>query len=244
MDWTGLPASVIGGIIGAFAGGLPAWLLAKRQSDEALRRDRETRTAAEKVLAFKINVKLLTIINNTIHDWCHFHRSLALLKEPATQHMEPWQAVRPIIGHTDADILHFDAEELAIFMAAKERQFLSDLIVLAQRHATSIMVMREYCSQREALKARSPHPENMDGDIAQAMITDEERMKLLPYTRPLNGMVVQMVAAADENIRLGREVAGRIRSIFQAYFGDDAAGGPSFPTDSELEALLADSSSD
>jgi hypothetical protein len=33
--WDLVPA-VVGGIIGALAGGIPAWLLAKRQSDETL----------------------------------------------------------------------------------------------------------------------------------------------------------------------------------------------------------------
>jgi hypothetical protein len=65
VNWE-LISAVIGGVIGALTGGIPSWALAKRQSNETLRRDREQRVEVQKALAFSTAVKLLHIINSTI----------------------------------------------------------------------------------------------------------------------------------------------------------------------------------
>jgi len=90
--WDLVPA-VVGGVIGALAGGIPAWLLAKRQSDETLRRDREQRVENQKTLAFSVVVKLLHVINSTISLSNHVKSCLALRNDPDRAHMEPWQVL-------------------------------------------------------------------------------------------------------------------------------------------------------
>lgn len=235
--WDLVPA-VTGGIIGALAGGIPAWMLAKKQSEETLKRDKAARALNEHALAFKVSVKLMTIINNIIHDWCHFQRALALRADPETAHMEPWQALQPLVGFTDEDATRFEADELALFMAAKRADFVSELLLLAQRHATSIAVMKEYYGQREALKAHSPHPEKLDGEIAIGTISEEERLGLLPYTIPLNGMAIQMAEGVEENLELARNVTLAIGPIFDTYFGKGTVGHLSFPTEAELIELV------
>lgn len=100
-EWWDLVPAVVGGIIGALAGGIPAWLLAKRQSDETLRRDQEQRTQNHKALAFSAAVKLLHIINSTISLSNHVMSCMSLRDHPERARMEPWQVLVPMIGHTD-----------------------------------------------------------------------------------------------------------------------------------------------
>ena len=114
--WDLVPAAV-GGIIGALAGGIPAWLLAKRQSDETLRRDTEQRTENQKALAFAAAIKLIQIINSIVSLRNHVRSCFALLDDPAHAHMEPWQVLVPMIGHTDEGSIRFTAEEMGVLAA-------------------------------------------------------------------------------------------------------------------------------
>ena len=237
--WDLVPA-ITGGIIGALAGGIPAWLIAKRQSDETLCRADEQRQDREKAQSFSIHVKLVTVVNSVIHDWRHLALSLAILGVPENSHMEPWQVLKPLIGQTDEGSVRFSAEELSLFMAAREREFMLDLMLLALRHATSIAVMEEYCTRRERLMTLVPHPESFDGEIGKAMVSEEEIRKLLPYTVPLNSMVSQMASASQENLELARKIAQGIGPIVQKYFNDPTLGGLSFPSDVELSKMISD----
>lgn len=244
MDWSGLASSVIGGVIGALAGGVPAWLIARRQSNETLRRDEEQRTRQDKALCFAVHVKLITIINSVVQDWCHIQRAMLVLSDPETSHMEPWQALEPIVGHTDEGQVRFTPEELGLFMAANEPEFMMDLMLIAQRNGASIAAMKEYHLRREELRAFYPKPEVVLGRMMKASITREDWLKLLPYTLPLDGMVKQMSEHSGENINQCREIANRIGPIVQKYFNDPKMGGISFPTDEKLAEMLIDESAD
>ena len=83
IESSDMASAIVGGLIGALAGGLPAWVLAKRQSNEVLRRDREQRVENQKTLAFAVCVKLLHIINSTISLSNHVKSCLALRDDPA-----------------------------------------------------------------------------------------------------------------------------------------------------------------
>jgi hypothetical protein len=235
--WGVVPA-IIGGVIGALAGGIPPWLIAKRQSDAALKRDREQRTALERAIVFRVHFKLSTIANSVVHDWLYFQTQNKALTDPCTAHMEPWQVLQPLVGSTDEGDIRFEAEEMAIFMAAGHRDFMSDLMLLAQRHGTGVAVMQYYIRLREELKAVAPHPEELDGMLGKGMISQEDLLKLVPYTAPLNSLALQMQAAADENLQLARKVSLGIGPIVKEYFGDPKAGGMSFPSDEELAVML------
>ena len=237
--WATFPA-IIGGVIGALAGGLPAWFIAKRQSDEALKRERDKQYAHERTLSFKVHVKLTTIGNNVIHDWLHIRKQMKVLEEPTTAHMDPWQALQPIIGRTRDDNMQFDAEELAIFMAAGHHDFVSDLILLAQRSSVANSVMQDYNLKREELKAISPLPEEYEGSLGKSSISVAELLKLMPYIVPLNSLATQMSEAAEANLRLSQKIASAIGPIVKDYFKDPKAGGMSFPTDEELQQMLTE----
>lgn len=233
--WDLVPA-VVGGVIGALAGGIPAWLLAKRQSDETLRRDREQRVENQKALAFSVAVKLLHIINSTVSLSNHVKSCLALRDDPDRAHMEPWQVLVPMIGHTDEGSIRFAAEEMGVFAAANEYDLMQDMMLLAVRHSSSLATFQEYCVMRNEFRAIGPKPEDFDGQIGGGWLTPEEVDSFKPYTIPMNNVVIGLDAGLEENVRLARTIAERFGPVTAKHFKVAKFADLTFPSDDELAA--------
>lgn len=235
--WDLVPA-IVGGIIGALAGGIPAWLLAKRQSDETLRRDREQRVENQKALAFSVVVKLLHIINSTISLSNHVKSCLALPNDPARAHMEPWQVLVPMIGHTDDEgSIRFTPEEMAVFAAMGEYDFMQDMMLLAVRHSSSIATFKEYCVVRNEFRSIGPKPQDFDGQIGGGWLTLEEADSYKPYTIPMNNVVVGLDAGLEEDVKLARIAAERFGPLTAKHFNVAKFADLTFPPDDELAAM-------
>jgi hypothetical protein len=234
--WDLVPA-IVGGVIGALAGGVPAWLLAKRESDESLRRNAAHRLDSQKALAFSTTVKLLHIINSTISLSNHVKSCMALRDDPTRVHMEPWQVLIPMIGHTDEGAIRFTAEEMAVFAAAGEYDFMQDTMLLAVRHASSLATFQEYCIMRNEFRSIGPKPEAFEGQIGSAALTLEEINSFKPYTIPLNNVALGLDSGLDEDVRLSRIVAAKFGPVTKNYFKVEQFASLTFPTDSELAAM-------
>lgn len=234
--WDLVPA-IVGGVIGALAGGIPAWLLAKRQSDEALRRDSEQRVENQKALAFSVVVKLLHIINSTVSLSNHVKSCLALRNDPARAHMEPWQVLVPMIGHTDEGSIRFTADEMGVFAAANEYDLMQDMMLLAARHSSALATFQEYCKMRNEFRTIGPKPADFDGQIGGGWLTPEEVDGFKPYTIPMNNVVVGLDAGLDEDERLARKVAERFGPVTARHFNVEKFADLTFPPDEELAAM-------
>jgi len=232
-----MTSAIVGGVIGALAGGIPAWLLARRQSNETLRLDKEQRRDSKKALAFSTCVKLLTIINSTISLSNHVKGCLALREDPNRAHMEPWQVLIPMIGHTDEGSIRFSAEEMAVFAAAGDNDFMQDMMLLAVRHASSLSTFQEYCVMRNEFGSVGPKPSAFDGEIGSAMLTQAEVDSFKPYTIPLNNVALGLDAGLDEDVRLSRSVAANFGPVTKRIFEVDNFASLTFPSDDELAAM-------
>lgn len=230
-------SAIVGGLIGALAGGIPAWALAKRQSNETLRRDREQRVENQKALMFAVIVKLMHIINSTISLSNHVKSCLALRKDPAHSHMEPWQVLVPMVGHTDEGTIRFTAEEMAVFAAANEYDLMQDVMLLAARHSSSLAAFQEYGSMRNEFRAIGPKPEAFDGQIGSAMLSQQEVNSYKPYTIPLNNIVVGLDCGLDEDVSLARTVAARVGPATAKFFKVAKFADLTFPSDDELATM-------
>jgi hypothetical protein len=238
IESSDLTSAIVGGLIGALAGGIPAWALAKRQSNETLRRDREQRVENQKALAFSVVVKLLHIINSTISFSNHVKSCLALRNDPARAHMEPWQVLVPMIGHTDDEgSIRFTAEEMAIFATMNEYDFMQDMMLLAVRHSSSLSTFKEYCNMRNEFRAIGPKPQDFDGQIGGRWLTPEEVDSYKPYTIPMNNVVVGLDAGLEEDVRLARTVAERFGPVTAKHFKVAKFADLTFPSDDELAAM-------
>jgi hypothetical protein len=235
--WDLVPA-IVGGVIGALAGGIPAWLLAKRQSDESLRRDREQRTETQKALAFAVTVKLLHITNSTVQLSNHVKKCLAVRENSKYQHMEPWQVLVPLIGHADDEgSIRFTAEEMAVFAAADEYDFMQDMMLFALRQSSSLATFKEYCTMRKEFMAIGPKPQGFEGQIGLGVITPEEAASYKPYTIPLNNIVIELDAGLDVDDKLARSVSEKFGPITRRIFNVEKFASLTFPTDEELAQM-------
>lgn len=238
IESSDMASAIVGGVIGALAGGLPAWALAKRQSNETLRRDREERIENQKALAFSVAVKLLHIINSTISLSNHVKSCLALRDDPNRAHMEPWQVLVPMIGHTDEEgSIRFTAEEMALFVAAKEFDLMQDTMLLAVRHSSSLSTFKEYCVMRNEFRAIGPKPKDFDGQIGGILLTPEEVDSYKPYTIPMNNVAVGLDAGLEEDVRLARTVTARFGPATARHFKMTKFADLTFPSDDELSAM-------
>lgn len=233
-EWWNLLSAVIGGILGALAGGIPAWLIARRQSADTLDREREVRLEGERAAAFRVCVKLLSIINGIIGLHVHVQRCVQLQLLPENRHMAPWQLLIPMIGFTDEGSIRFTPEEVAVFIAANEREFMMDLMLLAQRHASSTSSFLEYCRRREAFLAIAPKPERFSGAMGTVLLTHDEIDALKPLTIPLDQIVVQLSSSLIADVELARGVVTRFGPIAQAYFNDPTFVSLTFPSYEEI----------
>jgi hypothetical protein len=237
IESSDMVSAIVGGLIGALAGGIPAWALAKRQSNEMLLRDREQRVENQKALAFSVVVKLLHIINSTVSLSNHVKSCLALRDDPANTHMEPWQVLVPMIGHTDEGSIRFTSDEMGVFAAANEYDFMQDMMLLAMRHSSSLAVFQEYCSMRNEFRAIGPKPTDFDGQIGGGWLTPEEVSKFKPYTIPMNNVVIGLDTGLDKDVCLARTVSKRFGLVTARHFKVKQFATLSFPTDQELAAM-------
>ena len=231
-----IPAAV-GGVIGALAGGIPAWWLARRQSNETLRRDKDQRRDREKALAFGTSVKLLTIINSTISLSNYVKSCMALRTVPNHEHMEPWQVLIPMIGHTDEGSIRFTAEEMAVFAAAGEYDFMQDMLLLSLRHASSLETFGQYCDMRNEFRSVGPIPDSFQGEIGSTILTREQADSYKPYTIPLNNVALGLDFGLNQDIILAKKVTEKFGPITEKYFEVDKFVTLSFPSDEELATM-------
>lgn len=234
--WDIVPA-VIGGVIGALAGGVPAWLIAKRQSNETLARDREQRKNAEKALAFGSSVKLLTIVNSLFSLNNHVQSCMAIRQQPGRENMQPWQVLIPMVGHTDEGDVRFSAEEMAVFAAAGEYDYMQDMMLLALRHASSLETFRQYCQRRDEFGSVGPVPEVFEGAVGSAWLTQEQVNAFLPYTIPLNNIAIGLRDGLIADIQLARAVMARFDEITCKYFKVAKFVAFNTPDEAELAAM-------
>lgn len=137
-----LVPAVVGGVIGALAGGIPAWLLARRSSNESLRRDQESRTEAQLAAAFRIYTKLSMMVNDLASTLIQIEE---MLKRPVDPRDEsPTQRKVSAFAGSSVDSEPFTAEELAVLVAANETDYLTDLELFGRRYSAFLRTLNTY----------------------------------------------------------------------------------------------------
>jgi hypothetical protein len=204
-------------ILGASIAAVVSYLLARRTSQETLRRDAEQRREAKLGLALEAHVKLKTIIDNLgtllrmIEDQ---------LSRPPSPNARPWMSVMPIVGHTSEDTVRFAAAELVLFMEAQRADLAGDLQVLARRNGVANVVLETYNERRDALKAKMPAPESVSGQLGTTPLTREQVQALEPDMVALDSLILQLVPNLREDLKMGLRIAAEFGPVLQKHFDD------------------------
>jgi hypothetical protein len=216
-----LPA-IAGGVIGALAGGIPAFLIALMGSKEVLRRDREARQMAERTTAFRAHVRVAEMVNAVLSLQAQVEGMIPpQTADDPNAHL--WQYVRPIAGLQDDNRIGIEPDEAAIFMAAQEADYVNDLLLLPRRHAAVTAALIEYGRKREDLAKLMP-VESFVGEWGSAYMTKAESDALKPRMVELNSIIRQARTVMEENRETALSLARRFGPILKAYFKD-----PTFP---------------
>lgn len=187
---------------------------------------------------FSVAVKLLHIINSLISLSNHVESCLARRNDLAGAHMEPWQVLVPMIGHTDDEgAIRFTAEEMGVFAAMNEYDFMQDMMLLAVRHSSSLSTFKEYCVMRNEFRAIGPKPQDFDGEIGGGWLTLEELNSYKPYTIPMNNIAVGLNAGLRVDVCLARTVAERFGPATARHFKVTKFANLTFPSDDELAVM-------
>jgi hypothetical protein len=204
-------------ILGAVIAALFSWLLARRTSKETLARDREQRREAKLGLALQAFVKLKTIIDNLGTLLRMLERALA---NPPSKDSRPWQSVEPIVGHRGEHTVEFTAAELALFMEAQRGDLAENMQMLVRKNSTHGVVIETYNERRDALKAKMPPPQIIQGARGTTALTREQFMALAPDMVALDSLIEQLVPALREDLEFGLSIAAEFGPALQKHFDD------------------------
>lgn len=221
-DWWDLVPAIVGGIIGALAGGIPAWLLARRESNENLRRDKEQRVEQELAAAFRIFTKLSIMVNDLASTLIQIEEMLLRPVDPNDE--APTQRrISAFAGAASEPELPFAPEELQILLAADEADYLMQLDLFARRYAGNLRALHTYGelkSKLHDLMAESEQVKFGPGNTILTKIDDKNAPKLRIQARTLESLIVPLIDAIRNDTVLGVRLALQYGPKMKAYFGN------------------------
>jgi hypothetical protein len=220
-EWWDLIPAIVGGIIGALAGGIPAWLLARRGSKENLARDKEQRTEKELASAFRVFTKLSMIINDLTSTLLQIEEMLLRPVDPDDE--SPTQRrVSAFAGAESEPTLMFTADDLYVLIAAGEVDYLTDLDLLGRRYAANLRTMHTYAQLKSKLHDLIGESEIIEfgpGDRIFTRIDAKNAAKLRMQARALESVIVPLIDGMRRDTQLGIKLAQQYGPKMKAYFG-------------------------
>jgi hypothetical protein len=204
-------------ILGAVIAAIFSWLLARRTSKETLARDAVQRREAKLSVALQAFVKLKTIIDNLGTLLRMLERALAHPPSPGSR---PWMCVEPIVGSANEHRIEFTAAELALFIEAQHAEIAEDMQLLARKNSTAGVVIETYNARRDALKAKMPPPQLIEGTRGTTALTEEQFRVLAPDMAALDSLIDQIVPMLRVDLALGLRIAGEFGPVLRKHFGD------------------------
>jgi len=211
------------GIIGAFAGGVPSYLLARRGSKEVLERDAQSRRDNERAAAQRVFAKL-SILTNSLLDW-HQQTEAMIARAERDGHgaMPIAQRLSTYAGIARETMPEFTAEELALFVNAGEVGYIDDLVLLQRRHRAAIDNLVAFGTMRSRLHYQMAEYGETDRDatgmsrtIARVPVGTANRLKLEAdelelYAREMRKLLADFAAFAE---RVATAYGDHIRRYF------------------------------
>jgi hypothetical protein len=222
-EWRDLVAAVVGGVIGSLAGGIPAYFLARRASKEVLKRDEEQRRAEEKVSAVRLFSKLSVVANSLLSLNQQVEEMLAS-RTVSPQDAAPTQRrLSAIVGFSAEMEMRFDAEDLAILVAAKRVEYLGEVQLLGRRHAAlfdSLQVYRERKERFADLIASVGSHEVASDGLVTSKIPAELSSRIKVEEATLESLAVAIVANLSRDCELAQGVTRKFGPAMYSHFGD------------------------
>ncbi|MGP1352551.1 MAG: hypothetical protein ACTS1Z_04450 [Parasphingopyxis sp.] len=199
INWWDLVPAAIGAIVGAFAGGVPAYLIAKRQSNETLKRDAEERLRHDKINANRVFSKLLQMSNELLD----LRRMIEdMLERPVDpEDRFPNQRRVSVIVGTEITPVEFDAAELQIFVSERHVELINEIDLLRRRRNALFVQLNEFRERKIAhsqLIATSQELVVDDSGSTVARVTKADHARMQFEEAQIEALITPLIAMVRE----------------------------------------------
>lgn len=202
-----LLTSVIGGVIGALAGGVPAYLLSVKAAQEVTSRDKEARDESDFAAMQAVFVKLLEITNGCFTLCLHFNEMLDNAVLRGHGDMSLWQKLIPMVGLEGTPPVQFDSREVGVFMRdAEGSRYVNDLLLLASRYNSLNSSVKDYSQRREHLSSMLPTTLIKDG-VGDVKLNAEEAGRVVPLAHALEEIADRLLTTMNDDRRTATRLA-------------------------------------
>ena len=229
--WKDYAVPFLAAVLGALFAYFPSRLLARQASKEVLRRDKAARRDYELGLARRAFVKL-SILSNSITG---FHQQVEQMIGKAdrdgNQHMPLWQRISTFPAIEREASVMFEADELAVFIAAKKVEYVDDLILLSRRYSANLANLAAYAKMKTELHYEfaqvgitSRDENDVSTTIAQVPKHRDNYLRL--KAEELEMFTVHLRLLLAQTATMAEGIAEQFGPITQLYFHDGTL--PSF----------------
>jgi hypothetical protein len=218
-------ASGIGGaIIGAGASYFASSRLAKRSSDEVLERDKASRHDQDLRAAHQVFVKLYAIANSL----CTFHNDLeeqvAKADRDGNSHMPLHERLSARAGIDREPSIEFTADELAIYIAAKQPDYVNDLLLLSRRYNAHLTNLATFASlkielHRETTRLGKTTRAETGVSTTVMRLPAEVANYINTKRQELDIFATAMREHLAQDDKFARDVASRFGNVTGGYLG-------------------------
>lgn len=219
-DWWDLVPAIVGGVIGALAGGIPAWLLARRASKETAEREQISREEQQIALLFRLHAKLGIILNDLSSTLLQIRE---MLDRPLPSgHPAPNQGkISAFAGkHSDPDVT-FKPDELSVLLAYDEADFLTDLDLLGRRYAAILSSLETYSQLKSELHSFLGNQENVsfgDDYTFSTPLKGASASNALTKMATLESLITTLIARIEGDLGTTVELVERWTPTLKPHF--------------------------
>ena len=234
VPWSELIPAIVGGTIGALAGGIPAYFLALRSSKEVLERDQHARVQQERADAFRAHVRVGELVNGILSLQMQIEEMVQASAGMPHGEVFLWVGVRPIAGLADEGLIAVQASEAALFVAAGAEDYVNDLLLLPKRYKAVVSALLEYRRLRDGLTREMP-VSAFEGDIGSTYLTKDQLDALMPRMIELNSIIAKVRSHLAKDRETALRLARDFAPIMKRYFKVEKFPGFTLEQDDESQ---------
>lgn len=213
-----LATAIVGGVIGALAGGVPAYLLAVKATQESAAKDEATQLTIDLAILQSAFVKLLEIVNGSYTLCEQINGMLYEAHAGGRGGWRLWQKVQPLLAADAGAPVQFSSQEIALFMRHEESvDFANALTMIDKRYETLRASIKAYSDRRERLMDMLPVLDLNNG-IGRSELNQEQAAKVIPLAHALDSVADHIITAMHvdrrEAARLSEEFNGHAKRLF------------------------------
>ena len=235
LDWIkDLAVPLVSGIGGAIAGAGVSYLassrLAKSASDEVLRRDQNARIDQDRRAAHQVYVKLHSIANGLGSFQKQISEMIAKAEVLGKTKMPLYQRLSGFVGIDREPSIEFSAEELAIYISAKQPAYVDDLLLLSRRHAACVTSLGTFAKLKAELSLETARLGTTSRDAETGFSTTQMRLppEFANYVKykqdELDIFANSMCQLLAEYSAFAFDVAGRFEQVTKSFIAGPIPG--------------------